>query len=249
MLFASEVKALLAYPGVNAEIDPVALDQIFTYWSPLPGASAFRGIREVPPGHFLTHSAGETAVKRYWDLTFTALIKALPPGEFREIVAASNFKQRTRMAMLYYHAELNNYAVAGTANKNEQDMGFFVKYGDGGVDVKPIEHLYKTQVYQLAEFLDVPENIRSRTPTTDTYSAPTTQQDFFFRLPFETMDLLWYAKENQVPAAEAGRVMNLSEEQVMRAYNDFARKRRTTKYLRLQPIGLSTSDARAAASS
>src|SRR5258706_7147719 len=101
------------------------------------------------------------------------LTKALPPGEFREIVAASNFKQRTRMAMLYYHAELNNYAVAGTANKNEHDQGFFVKYGDGGVDVKTIEHLYKTQVYQLAKFLDVPEKIRSRVPTTDTYSAPT----------------------------------------------------------------------------
>src|SRR5207249_11789422 len=93
-----------------------------------------------------------------------ALTKPLPAGEFREIVAASNFKQRARMATLYYHAELNNYAVVGTANKNEHDQGFFVKYGDGGVDVKPIEHLYKTQVYQLAEFLDVPEKIRSRRP-------------------------------------------------------------------------------------
>ncbi|MCU1276344.1 MAG: synthetase [Bryobacterales bacterium] len=140
--------------------------------------------------------------------------------------------------MLYYHAELNNYAVAGTANKNEHDQGFFVKYGDGGVDVKPIEHLYKTQVYQLAKFLEVPEKIRSRVPTTDTYSAPTTQEEFFFRLPFEIMDLLWFAMENHIPTSEVARVMNLSPEQVNRAYNDFARKRRTTEYLRFQPIGM-----------
>jgi NAD+ synthase len=164
--------------------------------------------------------------------------KALPPAEFREIVAASNFKQRARMMTLYYHAELNNYAVVGTANKNEHDMGFFVKYGDGGVDVKPIEHLFKTQIYQLAEYLDVPEEIRRRTPTTDTYSAPATQQEFFFRLPFETMDLIWWAMENGVPAAETARAMDLSEEQVTRAQADFVRKKRATEYLRLQPVSL-----------
>ncbi len=95
----------------------------------------------------------------------------LPIHDYFQIVAASNFKQRTRMAMLYYHAELRNYAVIGTANKNEHDQGFFVKYGDGGIDVKPITHLFKTQIYQLAEYLDVPDEIRQRPPTTDTYSA------------------------------------------------------------------------------
>ena len=169
-----------------------------------------------------------------------ALTKLLPPREFREIVAASNFKQRTRMAMLYYHAELTNYAVAGTANKNEYDMGFFVKHGDGGVDVMPIAHLYKTQVYQLAEFLRVPQAIQTRTPTSDTYSAPSTQQEFFFRLPFETLDLLWFAMENNIQTSEVARAMNLSDAQVNRAYNDFVRKRRTTEYLRLQPISLAT---------
>jgi len=165
-----------------------------------------------------------------------ALTKPLPPREFREIVAASNFKQRTRMAMLYYHAELNNFAVVGTANKNEHDMGFFVKHGDGGVDVMLIAHLYKTQVYELARFLDVPVSIQSRTPTTDTYSAPSTQEEFFFRLPFETLDLLWFAMENNVATCDVARVMNLSEEQVSRAQNAFVRKRRTTEYLRLHPV-------------
>lgn len=162
----------------------------------------------------------------------------LPIREFYQIVAASNFKQRARMSMLYYHAELNNYAVMGTANKNEHDQGFFVKYGDGGIDVRPINHLFKTQVYQIAEYLDVPLEIRQRPPTTDTYSAHSTQQEFFFRLPFETMDLLWYAMEHEIPVAEVAGVMGLTEAQVLRAFNDFNRKSRTTDYLRTLPLDI-----------
>jgi NAD+ synthase len=111
-----------------------------------------------------------------------------------------------------------------------------VKYGDGGVDVQVIGHLYKTQVYQLAECLGVPEAIQRRTPTTDTYSAPCDQQEFFFRLPFETMDLLWYAQQSGVPAEEAAQVMDLTPEQVRRAYEDFVRKERATAYLRTAPV-------------
>jgi len=160
----------------------------------------------------------------------------LPAKEYLQIVAASNFKQRTRMATLYYHAELNNFAVIGTANKNEHDQGFIVKYGDAGVDIKPIGHLYKTQVYQLAAYLKVPAAIRQRPPTSDTYSAACTQEEFFFRLPFEVMDLLWFAQEHEVPEAEAARVMGLTEAQVGHAYQDFSSKARTTNYLRLPPL-------------
>jgi NAD+ synthase len=165
--------------------------------------------------------------------------RRLPVREYSQIVAASNFKQRTRMAMLYYHAELRNYAVVGTANKNEHDQGFFVKWGDGGVDIQPIVHLFKTQVYQLAEYLGVPDEIRQRPPTSDTYSAACTQEEFFFRLPFAVMDVLWYAMEHNVPIAEVAQAMELEEIQVQRAYNDFTRKQRTTDYLRLPPIQLS----------
>jgi NAD+ synthase len=164
------------------------------------------------------------------------LTKPLPSREFLQIVAASNFKQRTRMSMLYYHAELTNYAVIGTSNKNELDQGFLVKYGDGGVDVKAIGHLYKTQVYQLAEYLGVPKAIRERTPTSDTYSAPCDQEEFFFRLPFETMDVLWYAQAHQVPVAEVAAAMGMSEDQVQRAFADFTRKHRTTEYIRMPPV-------------
>jgi len=165
--------------------------------------------------------------------------RRLNPRDLLQIVAASNFKQRSRMSMLYYHAELRNYAVIGTPNKNEHDQGFFVKWGDGGYDIAPIRHLYKTQVYQLAEYLEVPAAIRQATPTTDTYSAPTSQEEFFFRLPFEVMDLLWYALEHDVPVQDAAQVMDLTTEQVTRAFADLAGKKRTTEYLRTLPIGYS----------
>ncbi len=160
----------------------------------------------------------------------------LRPQQLREIVAASNFKQRSRTALLYYHAEKRDYAVIGTPNKNEHDQGFFVKFGDGAYDVAPIVHLFKTQVYQLAEHLDIPAEIREYPPTSDTYSAPSTQEEFFFRLPFATMDLLWYAQEHDVPTAAVAKVMALTEEQVERAFKDFASKQRATDYLRQAPI-------------
>ena len=164
----------------------------------------------------------------------------LPPAELAQIVAASNFKQRTRTAMLYYHAELRNFAVIGTPNKNEHDQGFFVKHGDGGVDLKPIVHLYKTQVYQLARYLDVPEIIQKRKPTSDTYSAPATQEEFFFRLPFDVMDLLWYAQENQISAEETAAALGMTVSQVNNAFNDFTRKTRTTHYLRTPPLDMTS---------
>jgi NAD+ synthase len=164
----------------------------------------------------------------------------LPLQEYLKIVAATNMKQRTRMVVLYYYAELNNYAVAGTTNKNEFDLGFFVKYGDGGVDIEPIVHLYKTQIYQLAEYLEVPEIIRNRTPTTDTYSAHSTQQEFFYRLPFMLLDTLWCAQENCMSITEAAALTGLTEIQVQRAWDDILRKKRTTDYLRMEPVSILT---------
>jgi NAD+ synthase len=162
--------------------------------------------------------------------------KILPAAEYLHIVAASNFKQRCRMSMLYYHAERLYYAVVGTPNKHEVEQGFFVKYGDGGADIMPISHLYKTQVYQLAEYLEIPEEIVKRTPTTDTYTAEQTQEEFFYQLPFWDMDMIWYGFENGYPPGEVGRVMDKSVEEVEMIYKNFTRKKSTTEYLRMQPI-------------
>jgi len=162
--------------------------------------------------------------------------KMLPVKEYLQIVAASNFKQKTRMSMLYYHAERLHYAVIGTPNKHEQEQGFFVKHGDGAADVMPIGNLYKTQVYQLAEYLGIPEAIIKRTPTTDTYSAEQTQEEFFYQLPFELMDRYWYGFENGYPAAEVAAVMGETEERVTALFRNLERKRKTTEYLRAAPI-------------
>ena len=167
--------------------------------------------------------------------TGEAKTRRVPLKEYLQIVAASNFKQRSRMAMLYYHADRLNYAVIGTGNKNEHEQGFFVKYGDGGADIKPIAHLFKIQVYQLAEHLDVPQEIRQRIPTTDTYSAECTQEEFFFRVPFEVGDVVWYAMEKGIPVGEVADELGLTEDQVRNIQNDIQRKIRATEYLRAEP--------------
>jgi NAD+ synthase len=164
----------------------------------------------------------------------------LGPGDLNQIVAASNFKQRTRMSLLYYHAELRGYAVIGTPNKDEHDQGFFVKWGDGGYDIGPIRHLYKTQVYQLAEYLDIPDEIRAAIPTSDTYSADASQEKFFFRMPFEVMDVIWHAMEEGIPARQSAQALDLEPGQVERAYAEISRKIATTDYLRTGPISYGT---------
>jgi NAD+ synthase len=163
-------------------------------------------------------------------------IKRIPIKEYLEIVAASNFKQRSRMSMLYFHAEANNYAVIGTANKNEHEQGFFVKYGDSGADTKPILHLFKTQIYQIAEYLDIPFEIRSRVPTSDTYSAEQTQEEFFFRVPFEILDRVWYGWEQGIPSTQIAQALCIDEIKVNYILSDIKRKIRTTEYLRMNPL-------------
>ncbi|MEA1923251.1 MAG: NAD(+) synthase, partial [Pseudomonadota bacterium] len=155
---------------------------------------------------------------------------------YLELLAATNFKQRTRKMLEYYHADRLNYAVAGTPNRLEYDQGFFVKLGDGAADVKPIAHLYKTQVYQLAEYLGVPEDIRKRPPTTDTYSLPQGQDEFYFSLPHDRMDLCLYGKNHDYSLEEVADILELLPEQVQRVYDDIDTKRNTTRYLHLHGL-------------
>jgi NAD+ synthase len=159
----------------------------------------------------------------------------LSMAAYLQLVAATNFKQRVRKMMEYYHADRLNYAVAGTPNRLEYDQGFFVKLGDGSADIKPIAHLYKTQVYALAEYLGVPEEIRRRPPTTDTFSLPQTQEEFYFALPYDKMDLCLYGRNHGVAAADVAPGVGLTPEQVERVYRDIDQKRRTTRYLHARP--------------
>jgi NAD+ synthase len=160
----------------------------------------------------------------------------LPLNAYLNILAATNFKQRIRKMMEYYHADRLNYAVSGTPNRLEYDQGFFVKFGDGSADIKPIAHLYKTQVYQLAKYLGIPDEIRSRPPTTDTYSLDQAQDEFYFSLPYDKMDLCLLGKNNGYSAAEVAPVAGLSEELVQRVFRDIETKRTATRYLHMPPV-------------
>lgn len=160
----------------------------------------------------------------------------LTPEAYLGIVAATNFKQRARKMFEYYHADRLNYLTSGTPNRLEYDQGFFVKLGDGAADVKPIAHLYKTQVYQLAAHLGVPETIRNRPSTTDTYSLPQSQEEFYFSLPHGRMDLCLYAKNNDIPLEDVAAATELTVDQVRRVYHDIDQKRRTTQYLHRPPV-------------
>lgn len=162
--------------------------------------------------------------------------KRLPPRAYLQIVAATNFKQRTRKMLEYYHADRLHFAVTGTPNRLEYDQGFFVKNGDGSADVKPIAHLYKTQVYAMARHLGVPEAICNRAPTTDTYSLAQGQDEFYFSLPYDKMDLCLWAKNHGAPPIEVADAVGLTAEQVERVYRDIDQKRATTRYMHLSPV-------------
>ncbi len=175
--------------------------------------------------HIVAHSPGGREVQQRLGLK-----------DYLEIVAATNFKQRIRKTLEYFHADRLNYAVTGTPNLLEYDQGFFVKNGDGSADVKPIAHLYKTQVYAMARHLGLPARVVAAVPTTDTYSLPQGQDEFYFALPHAQMDLALWAFNHGRPARELGEALGLDEARAAAIYSDIETKRRTTRYLHEPPI-------------
>ena len=175
-----------------------------------------------------------------------SLVVQSPSGETKKvrlsldaylgIIAATSFKQRTRKMMEYYYADRYHFMVAGTPNRLEYDLGFFVKNGDGSADLKPIAHLYKSQVYQLAAYLDIPEEIQHRPPTTDTYSLEQSQEEFYFSVPLLTMDLCLYGKDRGIPPAHLAETVGMTEEHVARVYGLIESKRKVARYLHAAPI-------------
>lgn len=175
------------------------------------GINYFKLVVQDPKGH--THEA------------------RLPLKDYLQIVAATNFKQRVRKTMDYFHADRLNYAVVGTPNRLEYDQGFFVKVGDGSADIKPIAHLYKSQVYAMARTLGLPPDICNAQPTTDTYSLPQGQDEFYFALPYREMDLALWAMNHGVAAARLAAALGVNELRAQLVYDDIQAKRRAARYL------------------
>lgn len=237
--FSKSVAEALGIETVHEDITPI-----------LAAARCYErrdeAIRKVVPGYgegwkskiVLPNVLGGEALRFY------SVVAQSPDGKTQKVrltteaylgvVAATNFKQRTRKMLEYYHADRLNYCVAATPNRLEYDQGFFVKGGDGLGDVKPIAHLYKQQVYAIAEEVGIPEEVRRRRPTTDTYSLPQSQDEFYFSLPYELMDLCLWARNHGVTADDAARNLGLSPAQVDRVYKDIEQKRRSTRYLHLK---------------
>lgn len=168
----------------------------------------------------------------------SVMSKRLGHDDYLELMAANDIKQRIRMIRLYYEAERRHYIVCGTTNHTELVLGFYVKYGDGGVDIEPIAHLYKNEVYQLGTYLGVPKEILSRTPSPDTYSYEVSDEDFFFCLSYDVVDQILYAIEHDIPKDKVEQVIGLNANQVNRAWKDLNRKRELAEHLMQNPPSL-----------
>ncbi len=188
----------------------------------------------VMPGSFL-----ETSALNFYSLKIDSAggsqTKRLKPEDLRTIIGATDLKQRTRMSVLYQEAETRNYVVAGTTNLSETALGFYVKYGDGGVDIEPLGYLYKTYIYQIARELDIPEGIISRSPSPDTFSSEVADEDFFFRLPYDKLDLFLWAFREKTAEEEVSRVLDVEPDKVRRILNDIRRKSEISEHLRMMP--------------
>jgi NAD+ synthase len=239
--FATKLAQLLEIEAVTVDITPV-LNAFGTYGK--RDAVARSIFPEFGEGYKLKITLPQDILNKD-SLNFFTLTIADPRGRTKStrlnneqawgIIAATCTKHRTRMMTQYYYSEKSNYLVCGTTNKSEALQGLFVKYGDGGVDIEPIAHLFKNQVFQLAKYLGVIQEILERAPCPDTYSAPVTDEEWYFRMPFEQLDLLLYAWENKVDMHEICRVMDLNEQQVRRAFKDFSNKNSANKHLTAMP--------------
>jgi NAD+ synthase len=193
--------------------------------------------------HKLVISGGQQGLVNHFKIVVekpdgSQLSETLGLKDYLQIVAATNYKQRIRKTVEYFHADRLNYAVVGTPNRLEYDQGFFVKNGDGSADVKPIAHLYKTQVYALARHLKLPEEVCDTIPTTDTYSLSQGQDEFYFALPYRQMDVAIWAMVNGKSAAELAGYLGIAEAAAERIYQDIRTKRSTTAPLHWKPVTL-----------
>jgi NAD+ synthase len=240
---SSRGRLLAEHLGIEYHVQNIApaLEAIGCY------ARRDEAIRKVVPGFAdgwkqkIVISGGNEGLFNYFNLVVQSPDgnveqHRIPHEQYLQIVAATNYKQRIRKCIEYFHADRLNYAVVGTPNRLEYDQGFFVKNGDGSADLKPIAHLYKSQVYELARYLRLPEEICSAQPTTDTYSLAQGQDEFYFSLPYRQMDLALWAYDHRVPPEQLASVLGVTPDRAAFVYRDIEAKRRATVYLASAPV-------------
>jgi NAD+ synthase len=141
------------------------------------------------------------------DAAYDALVAALrsSPQFAQHPVALANLKPRLRMTALYYFANRLNRLVVGTGNRSEAYVGYFTKYGDGGVDVQPLANLVKGEVRALAAHLGIPADIVHRTPTAGLWPGQTDEGEM--GLTYAALDA--YLQSGQAPPAVRERIEQL----------------------------------------
>jgi len=156
-------------------------------------------------------------------------------SDFLSLTAATSIKHRVRMSLLYYHAEKNNLSVVGTTNKSEFLQGYFVKYGDGGSDIEPLVNFYKSQVYQIGDFLNIDNDIMINAASPDVWSYSTTDEEFFYTVPYNIVDLILYSRLNNLSVSEIQQLSNLSEEKIQSLIKFQNIKEEKSKHMRELP--------------
>lgn len=144
--------------------------------------------------------------------TFLRILKNEGDLELRKSVAYYSIKHRLRMVLLYYWAEIKNYAVLGCCNKTEKLTGFFIKHGDSASDIDLISHLYKTQVRELAKFLRIPEKIINKVPSPDL--IPGVTDEFALKLSYDVLDKILYGIEKDMKNEEIACIAGTDKETV-----------------------------------
>lgn len=145
------------------------------------------------------------------------------------ILPFANLKARMRMAVLYYFANMENLLVCGTTNKSELLTGYFTKYGDGGVDIEPLADVWKTDVYRLAKYLDLPQDIIDRPPTAGLWEGQTDEAEL--GMSYEQLDFYLSVIHNAVQQGETlepGLVVDENQERfdrVIKLYRNSQHKR------------------------
>ena len=157
--------------------------------------------------------------------------------EFLTLTAATSIKHRVRMTMLYYHGERNNQVVIGTTNKSEYLQGYFVKYGDGGSDIEPLVNIYKSQIYQIGEFFKMPEEIMEKDASPDVWSFSTNDEEFFYSVPYEIVDVILYARENNLSINEIQEYSKISIGKIESLLRFQNQKQVKSKHMREIPHG------------
>lgn len=156
-------------------------------------------------------------------------------SEFLTLTSATSIKHRVRMATLYFHGEKNNLAIIGTTNKSEYLQGYFVKYGDGGSDIEPLVNLYKSQIYQLGEFFDIPGEILTADASPDVWSFTTSDEEFFYSVPYNIVDLILYARENNLPVNEIQKISQIPKQQIENLIRFQNQKQKKSQHMRESP--------------